>query len=330
MNAVKYHAAQVERFGDASGLSIALRDIQQPIGDELLIEVHAASVTPLDTYLRNGIKVGNYTPTLPYTPGAALSGIVSAMGSDAGRFKLGDRVYGRAFSGSNAEFALCKSSQVFALPPRVGFTEGALVPVPYETAYYGLVDLADGKGGDVVLVQGAAGAVGAASVQFAISLGMTVFATCARHDMDKVRENGAQNVFDYKDPTYPDQILTLTDGRGVDMIMEVSARANLTLDMGLAAAGARIIIVGGTGDTPFNALPVIAKGLKILGVDLKAMAPRRAAQVNAVIVAGLQSGVLRPAAAHHFSLDAIAEAHAAVESGRASGGVVLKIRSNEG
>ena len=322
----QFRAAVVESFGDPSVLTVAMQALPSPRADEVLVEVHAASVTPLDTYLRNGVKIGNYTPDLPYTPGAALSGIVAAVGANEKRLEPGDRVYGRAFSGSNAEYALCHAAQLYALPPHIGFVEGALIAVPYETAYYSLVDLADGREGESVLVQGAAGAVGAATVQIAKSMGMTVIATCSQRDAEAVGANGADHVFDYH-TSYAEAVMTLTGGRGVDVIIEVAAKTNLAMDMRLAAPGGRIVIVGGTGDTPFNALLVIAKGLKILGVDLRAMSPARVSQVNMAIVAGLRSGILKPAAANHFPLEKIAEAHAAVEAGKGSGGVVLNIRS---
>ena len=321
-----YRCAIVSEFGPPSGLKIERRATVAPAIDEVLVEVHAASVTPLDTYLRNGIKVGDYTPTVPYVPGGSMSGRIVAFGPQVQGAKVGDRVYGRAFSGSNAEYALCRASQIFKLPEIVAYADGAVISVPYETAYHSLVDLAAGTGGDVVLVQGAAGAVGAASVQMARMLGMKVIATCSERHIDAVLKNGAHAAFDYRNPDCGTQILEACGGSGVDIVIEVSARNNLPLDLSLAARGGRIIIVGGTGETPFNAHPMIAKGLKVIGVDLRSLSPRKMAQINAMIVAGLEAGNLRPKAANHFPLDNIAAAHAKVETGSASGGVVLVIK----
>jgi NADPH2:quinone reductase len=197
--------------------------------------------------------------------------------------------------------------------------------VPFETAYYSLVDLAGSGAGETVLIQGAAGSVGAAAVQIARSLRLRVIATCGLEDRDNVLANGAESALDYAQPDLTQVVLAVTGGRGVDIVIEVAARTNLMRDLALAATGGRIVIVGGPGEAPFDTLPVIAKGLRISGVDLRSIAPQRAAQIHAALGNGLSNGTLRPRATHRFSLDQIADAHAAIESGSMPGGVVLEI-----
>jgi NADPH2:quinone reductase len=296
----------------------------RPGPDEVLVAVPASSVTPLDTYLRRGIPVGDYTPTPPYVPGAAFAGVVVETGADVRNVAVGERVYGRARSGSAAELAVCASDQAFALPDTIGFDDGALIAVPFETAWYGLVDLGRAAGGETVLVHGGAGSVGAATVQIARARGLRVIATCSGADREAVLAVGAHVVLDYRDPGLKDRLAAAASG-GVDVVVDVAARTNLALDIAICAPGGRIVIVGGTGPTPFDALPIIAKGLTIAGVDLRALTPRRRREIHAGIAAGLEAGILRPRASHRFGLDEAGAAHEAVEAGRGSGGVVLLV-----
>lgn len=320
-------AAMATGFGPPSVLRIETIDTPALAPGEVLVKVHASSVTPLDTYLRKGVPVGAYTPAPPYTPGAALAGTVESVGSGVIGIAPGSRVYGRARSGSAAEYAACLADEVYSLPANIDFADGAVIAVPFETAYYSLVDLAGAGGGETALIHGAAGSVGAAAVQIARSMGLRVIATCALADRDAVLANGADLAIDYARSDLTDAIRAAAGDRGVDVAIEVAARSNLARDLELAATGGRIVIVGGTGQTPFDALPVIAKGLRISGVDLRSMTSRRAAQIHAALYVGLADGRFRPRAAHRFSLVRIADAHAAIEAGRVPGGVVVEIEA---
>lgn len=127
---------------------------------------------------------------------------------------------------------------------------------------------------------------------------------------------------DYKDA---DLLTKLHDTMrsGANVIVDVAAKANLATNLAVAAPGGRIVIVGGTGDTNFNALHVIAKGLTIAGVDLNAVPAARMAQIHAYIGSGLAVGALRPASGRVMPLSQAVEAHQLIESGNAGGGVVL-------
>lgn len=322
-------AVVVPAFGTPSVLALAEVEDPQPGPGEILVAVRASSVTPLDTYLRRGIAVGDYTPSVPYVPGAAFAGIVVETGKYVRHLGVGDRIYGRARSGSAAELAVCTSDHAFRLPDRLGFEDGAVIPVPFETAWYGLVDLGRASGGETVLVHGGAGSVGAAAIQVARAHGLRVIATCSQPDREAVLAAGAHVVLDYRDPGMKDQIAK-TAGSGVDVVIEIAARTNLAMDVDVCAPGGRIVIAGGTGPTSFDALPIIAKGLTIAGVDLRALTPRRRRDIHAGIGAGLEMGFLRPRAAHQFRMDEAAAAHEAVEAGRASGGAVLVVNAATG
>src|SRR6185369_17466606 len=113
-------------------------------------------------------------PSLPYTPGTDAGGLVEAVGPNVKKFKPGDRVYTNgSITGVCAELALCDESRVHHLPSKASFAQGAALGVPYGTAYRGLFQRGRGKPGETVLVHGATGGVGIASVQFGRTAGMT-------------------------------------------------------------------------------------------------------------------------------------------------------------
>ncbi len=145
-----------------------------PGAGQVLVDVKAAGVNPVDTYIRSGQYA--FLPPLPYTPGSDAAGVVAAVGSDVHGVKVGDRVYisgtiaGRAY-GSYAERAVCTLDQVHRLPDHVSFAEGAGVGVPYVTAWRALFDKARAMPGETVLIHGASGAVGVAATQMASAAG---------------------------------------------------------------------------------------------------------------------------------------------------------------
>lgn len=317
-------AAIVPKFGPADQMAVAR--IARPslqADDDVLVEVHASAVTPLDTYLRAGVKVGAYTPAPPYTPGFAMAGtLLSDVPGDAVLVE-GRRVYGRAKSGANAEVAVCSATDVFPLPEGIPFPDAALICVPFETAYYSLFDLGGAQGGDTVLIHGAGGAVGRAAAQLAVMRGIHVIATCGERDVEIVRSFGVGDVVDYRSPNLADSVLARAGQSGINVVIDVAAKTNLPLDLEVAAPQGRVIIVGGTGPVEMDALPIISKGLTVAGVSLPSMSKRRIREIHATLYPLLERGLIKPHAATRFPLASIAEAHRAIEEGRGSGGVVI-------
>src|SRR5215210_2758482 len=163
-------AIRVPQFGDPSVMKLEDVPDKSAGSEQVLVRVQAAGVNPVDTYIRSGVYA--LLPPLPYTPGIDGAGIVEAVGSAVAAFKKGDRVYfggtvdGRAV-GAYAEAALCLPDQVHHLPDAVSFAEGAGVNVPYVTAWRALFDKGRAQPGETLLIHGASGAVGIATVPMA-------------------------------------------------------------------------------------------------------------------------------------------------------------------
>src|SRR5437868_13874048 len=190
-------AILVRQFGGPEALKLEEVWTPKPAAGQVLVKIHAAGVNPADTYARSG----NYAviPPLPYTPGTDGAGMIESVGDGVKKVKAGDRVYvAKSLSGTYAEYALAVESQVFPLPDRISFPQGAGIFIPYGTAYHAIHHQAKARGAETVLVHGASGGVGIASVQLARALGLTVCGTAATaKGLELVKREGAHQALDH-------------------------------------------------------------------------------------------------------------------------------------
>jgi NADPH2:quinone reductase len=284
---------------------------------------HAVGVNPVDTYLRS--NTDNRGPKLPYTPGSDAAGLVEAVGAGVTGVKAGDRVYvGGTATGAYAQQSLCGETQVHPLPANVSFAQGAGMNVPYATAYHALFNRGHGQAGETVLVHGASGGVGIAAVQLARARGLTVIGTAGTERGKKlVLAEGAHHVLDHTAATYLDELMRLTDNRGVDVVLEMLANANLQKDLGIIAMRGRIVVIGNRGTTEINARSAMNKDAAILGMALFHASPGQLAGIHAALVEGLANGTLRPVIGEELPLAKASRAHEAVMEPGHHGKVVL-------
>jgi len=316
-------AIRVSEYGGPSVLKLEEVPTPPPGANQVLVRVHAAGINPVDTYLRS--NTDNRGPKLPYTPGADAGGVVEAVGSGVAGFKAGDRVYvGGTATGSYAELCLCEQAQVHPLPENVSCAQGAAMNVPYATAYHALFNRGHGRAGETVLVHGASGGVGIAGVQLARAGGMTVIGTAGTDRGRRlVAAQGAHHALDHTAPGYLDELMTLTSGRGVDVVLEMLANVNLQKDLGAIAMGGRIVVIGNRGSVEINPRAAMNKDAAILGMALFHASPAQMAGIHAALVEGLRNGTLRPVIAQEFPLAQAARAHEAVMETGHHGKIVL-------
>jgi NADPH2:quinone reductase len=319
-------AIRVRQFGDPSVMKVEDLPEAQPAAGEVLIDVKAAGVNPVDTYIRSGQYA--LLPPLPYTPGSDAAGVVAAV-SDVPHFKAGDRVYlsgtvaGRAF-GSYAQRVLCTVDQVHRLPDHVSFAEGAGVGVPYVTAWRALFDKGRARPGETVLIHGASGAVGVAAAQMASAAGLRVFGTAGtERGRQLAREQGAGEVFDHTAPVYEKDVVARTGGRGVDLVIEMLANVNLVRDLDLITKRGRVVIVGNRGALELNPRAIMGKDATIVGFTNWNALPEELAMAHAAIVAGMERSGFKPQVGKEMPLSDAARAHEAVLAPGAYGKIVL-------
>ena len=317
-------AIRVHEFGGAEVLQIEEVPKPQPGAGQVLVRMGAIGVNPVETYIRAGTYA--YKPALPYTPGNDGAGPGEQVGPDVNEFKPGDRVYiAGSISGTYAEFALCRTEQVHPLPANASFAQGAAMGTPYATAYRGLLQRADAKPGETVLVHGASGGVGTAAVQLARARGLRVFGTAGSDEgRNLAREQGAHEVFDHRAPDHFIQIMNATGGRGVDVIVELLANVNLGKDLTILAKSGRVAIIGSRGRVEIDPRDSMQRDADLRGMAMPNTSPEDLASIHAALVAGLENGTLRPVIGKEFPLAEAAKAHRAVMEPGAFGKIVLR------
>jgi NADPH2:quinone reductase len=280
-------------------------------------------VNPVETYIRSGAYARR--PALPYTPGNDAAGIVEAVGDGVRGVAAGDRVYtSETVTGAYAELALCGASRVHPLPGSVSYAQGAAVGVPCATAWRALFQRTRAIPGETVLVHGASGGVGVAAVQIARAAGLRVFGTAGTPEgVALVLREGAHAVFNHRSAGYMEEAVAATGGRGFDVILEMLSNENLARDLKILAMGGRVAVIGSRGTVEIDPRDAMARDASIVGMSLFNMPDADRAVVHAALVAGLESGTLRPFIGRELPLSAAPESHVAVMSPGARGKIVL-------
>ena len=244
-------AVRLHEHGGPDVLNVEDVDRPEPGADELLIEVAAAGVNPVDTYFRDG----SYEPvSVPFTPGVDVAGVVAETGSAVEGFDEGDRVFGTgignaAAQGAYAEYATAPTDRVVHLPDGVDATEAGAAGVVAGTAWRALIDHADLEPAEYCLIHGGSGGVGHAAVQIASAVSARVITTAAPAYHDALESLGAETVLDYGRDDLADAVLEASDG-GVDVILDHRLDDYLQFDADVAATAARVVGIGESSPDP--------------------------------------------------------------------------------
>jgi NADPH:quinone reductase len=316
-------AIRVSQFGGPEVLKLEEIPTPTPAAGQVLVHVRAAGVNPYEAAQRAGIYA--IKPPLPYTPGSDAAGVVESVGAAVTRVKAGDRVYtARTLSGSYAEYTLAQENQVQPLPDDVEFAQGAGIWVPYGTAYHALFHSAQAHAGESVLIHGASGGVGTAAVQMARAIGLTIFGTAGTEPgLELIKREGASHAFNHTKAGYEDEILKATDGKGVDIILEMLANVNLAKDLKLLALNGRVIVIGNRGEITINPRELMTRRGSIRAFTLWAITEQETKEIYAGLNAGLSNGTLLPVVGKEIPLAEAARAHKEILEPGSAGKIVL-------
>jgi NADPH2:quinone reductase len=263
-------AMRAHQFGGPEQLQFEDAPDPQAQAGQVQIRVRAAGINPADLVRLSG----RLQPlTLPYIPGTDVCGEVEAVGAGVTHVKKGDRVFGRAVTGGYAEKTCLAASEAIPLPASLSFAEGAAIPIPFYTAYRALHHKAALKAGETVLISAGGGGVGVAAIQLAKLAGARVFTTVGSQEKAaRTRALGAEVAINYKEQDFAAEVQKLTDGKGVDVIIENVASDNLAKDLPILARDGRIVLIGtGTGKGPdghFAVMYALMKDANLLGMSL--------------------------------------------------------------
>jgi len=296
---------------------------------QVRVSVRAAGISFVDVL----IAAGKYQlkPPLPYTPGTEFAGVVEAVGEGVSEARIGERVCATGMGGGFAQAACAPAASTIAIPETMAFEEAAVFRVNYATAYHALVQRAATAAGENVLVVGAGGGVGLACIQVAKALGARVVASASSAAKRALAsESGADDVLDAAAPDWREQLRSLTDGRGVDVVVDpVGGAETERAFRSLAWRGRHLVIGFAAGEIP--RLPTnlaLLKGASLHGVDLRQFAekePGTAAANLERLFSLAQSGALRPRIGASFPLTAFRDAMHAAADRNQTGRVVLLV-----
>jgi NADPH:quinone reductase len=307
-------AIQMSTFGEADVLRLVDLPVPEPGPNEVRVRLHAAGVNPAETYIRSG-TYAFFKPDLPYTPGFDGAGIVDKVGDGVSRLRSGDRVFVAALlaqrnTGTYAEMVVCDADSVHPLPASMSFSQGAAIGVPGLTAYRALFQRGRLQPGERVFVHGASGGVGLLTVQLARAYGAYVIGSAGSDaGLETVRQVGAHEALNHSDDSYLDKIPALTDGHGVDVVIEMLANVNLEEDVKILAKYGRVVIVGSRGSIEFTPRLAMIKEADVLGTALwNAHHWEYTASVYA-LAAALETGILKPVVGKEYPLSEAVQAH---------------------
>jgi len=316
-------AIRVREFGKPEVLQIEEAPDPQVGPGQILVRTHAIGVNPVDTYIRSGKYP--LLPPLPYTPGTDAAGVVEAIGEGVAGVKVGARVYlYRSLTGAYASRILCEETQVYPLPDKVSFAQGAGIGVPVGAAWRALFYRGQAQAGETVLIHGATGGVGIAAVQLARAAGLTVIGTSGS---EKGRQlalgQGAHYVFDHNVTSDRATLESLTDGRGVDLILEMLASTNLGTDLSALPRKGRVVVIGSRGTVEIDPRLTMGNELDIRGMTLNMATPEELRRMHASIGAALEAGTLHPIIQEEIPLADAPRAHQAVMGSESAGKIIL-------
>lgn len=312
-------------------LNVADVPVPELLPGHLLVKVAAAGVNFADTLLIGGTYQEKLTP--PFIPGAEIAGIVVGVAGDVVGFAVGDRVMGQVPSGGYAEFALLDARRAAAIPPSMPFEEAAGFYIPYGTACCGLVARGRLRKAETVLVTGAAGGVGLASVEIAAALGGKVLATARGSARQaEVRRAGACEVIDPSVEDLRARIRALTDDHGVDVVFDVVGGDITRQALRCLAFEGRLVLVGFAGGEA-AALPsnhLLVKNVDVIGFywgPYQTLRPVETADMFRHLSALYEEGKLRPRVAAAFPLERTGDALAELLTRRHAGKIIVETAS---
>jgi NADPH:quinone reductase-like Zn-dependent oxidoreductase len=328
----------LDRYERAGRLRAA--EMPEPVlrEDEVLLQVNAASVNQLDSK----IKTGEFKLILPYklpvVLGHDVAGTVVRAGPRVRRFKVGDEVYARLDDfriGAFAELAAVKEDSLAIKPKRLTMEEAASIPLVGLTAWQALIEMAKLKKGQKVFVQAGSGGVGTFAIQLAKRFGATVATTTSTANVELVKGLGADVIIDYKKDDY-ENIL-----RDYDVVLHSQDAKTLEKSLRVLRPGGKLISISGPPDPAFaneiGASWFVKLAIRALSYGIRRKAKRRNVSFSFLfmkpsgsqlqeIASLIDSGAIRPVVDRVFPFTETNEAMAYVETGRAKGKVVVKIR----
>lgn len=317
MEAVYYN-----QHGDANVLQIGELPVPEPADNQVLVQVAAAAVNPIDRRLRAGELTEYITRTFPVIPGWDLAGRIAKAGANVSDWKVGDEVLGLGFTwsiqhGTYAEYSVIDATAITAKPAALSFVEAASLPLVSLTAWQALSEFGNLGPDQSVLIQAGAGGVGSVAIPMAKHLGAKVYTTASAASADYLRSLGADVLIDYNSSDYR-EIIRQQEPDGLDVVLES------LLGEGIAEDAIRLAKTGGVVVYMNNEPPEMDEIAK-RNIKTQFLHHRPDGQMLKELVALFASGALKIPKIEVLSLDDAVEAQKRSEGGHTHGKLVFEI-----
>ena len=340
-------AVQFTAHGDRDVIEYAEVPTPDPGRDEVLVDVKAAALNHLDVWTRRGLP--GLDLDLPHTPGSDMAGVADAVGADVTRFEPGDRVallagvggaahspttprrddptlspgfhiIGEHTPGVHAEYAAVPAANLAPVPDGVGWDVAGSAALVFGTAWRMLTHRADVDPGERVLVHGASGGVGHAAVQIAAHAGCEVFATASSEaKLEYAADCGADHGINYERRSFPEAVRELTDGRGVDVVVDHVGEATYEGSLRCLRKGGRLVTCGATtgGNPDADLRRIFWNQLSVIGSTMAT--PEQAETVLSLV----WDGTFEPRIRERLPMSESARAHELIEDREGFGKVAV-------
>jgi synaptic vesicle membrane protein VAT-1 len=318
-----------------------------PVGPgEVRIAVRAAGINFADTMARVGLYPD--APKPPCVLGYEVAGEIESVGEGVTEFEPGQRVMAGTRFGGQAELVSVPAAQALSLPDRLDFAQGAAFPVNYGTAYAAAVLMGGLRQGDRLLIHAAAGGVGIAATQIARNVRAEIFGAASAAKHEAIRAQGVDHPIDYRNRDFEAEVMSLTGGEGVDVIIDAQGPTSFRKDYRLLRAGGRLVMFGlaeaskGTGRSvpaairsalsmPLATMPwwkslaMMNENKGVMGLNMLHWWDREGQldRLTEPLLADLEAGRLEPVVAESFPFERAGEAHEFIAQRRNVGKVVL-------
>ncbi len=331
----------IPTHGSAGVLEIREAPDPTPGPGEVAVDVRAAGINFADLLARMGLYPD--APPLPCVVGYEGSGLVTAVGEGVDDLRIGDRVICMTRFGGYADRVVAPRAQVVPMPEGMSFEAGAAVPVNYLTAWLMLRELGNVQAHHTVLVHAAAGGVGQAALQICKDAGATVIGTASGGKHERLRDAGCDHCIDYRTQDYAEQTRRMTDGKGVDIVLDALGGRSFRTGYDLLRPMGRLFMFGvssfAAGDTRslfraavglaqmprFKPVALMNDNRGVFGVNLGHLWAEidRLQPMLQAIVARIEAGAFNPVVDRSFSFDEAAGAHQYIQDRKNFGKVVL-------
>jgi NADPH2:quinone reductase len=308
---------------------LVVDEVADPVAGpgEILVDVKAAGLNFPDTLIIQGKY--QFKPELPFTPGGEGAGVVAAVGEGVSHLKVGDKVIFMCSNGAFAEKVVVPAMTAIPMPDDLSFEAAAGITLTYGTSYHAIKDRANIQPGETILVLGAAGGVGIATVELAKAMGAKVIAAASTDDkLAFCKASGADELINYETEDLKTRLKEITGGKGVDVIYDpVGGDYTETAFRNMAAGGRHLVIGFAAGDIPKVPINLcLLKQASLVGVFWGAwVAMNPAAQVQNMteILGMVADGRVRASVNDVFPLADVEAAYACLTERRAKGKVIL-------